>query len=225
MAAPRDRIMAEAVKAYAAAHGLSERQGRRDRNANTERWQAFVRKWGGEAAKKIRAGEPVAAAEAAAVQILSPASPVEVSPPEFRWQPDEKLSPAELMVKQAWQIYDESRKAWKAAFQEGDAMKAMAMGQAVIKAQASYYQAQARLQAWEAETRRVVPLAEVQALLAEFVLPLGALLENCTVELAVAMNPNDTAFALRQGESYKEQRIVPVVKRAIEAFDAYDSAA
>lgn len=53
MAARRDRITAEAIKAYAADHGLSERQGRRDRNANTERWQSFVRRWAGVPAKRI----------------------------------------------------------------------------------------------------------------------------------------------------------------------------
>lgn len=211
--------MAEAVKAYALAHGLSERQGRRDRNANLPRWQEWLRRWSAAAAVKLKAGQPPSSGEVAAVVVMSPAGQV-AEPGEAD---DETVagSQPEQMVRHHWKVWQEARKAWTKALQGGDILAANAYGQAAIKAQEAYYKAQAKLEAWQLEQRRVVPMAEVQAMLAEFLQPIANLIDNIPAELAPVMNPSDPGFAMRQGQGYREQRIIPAVKRLLEAFEGY----
>ena len=145
MGAARPRVMAELKKAFAVTCGCNVRTARRHADANSPEWQRFVANYGMQAAAKVHDGKPAAPAEAAAVQLISKAPPI-ADPPDVADIPDSALSQPELMVKTAWAIYKQASQSWDAAMKSGDAVGAMAFGQATIKAQDALYKAQRRLE-------------------------------------------------------------------------------
>lgn len=201
-------MLAELKKAFAVAHACSVRTARRDADANSERWQRFVAQYGIEAAAKVLAAQPTTAAEAAAVQSLSPASIQGVDPPRQAAMPDPELSEPEKMVKQQWNIYAHASKAWRDAMQTGDTIGAMAFGQATIKAQDAYYKALARLEQWEVSNRRLVPMSEFQALL-PLLSSVFNLVRGFPAEIAIVANGQSPQTARAAGEDWLQTRFKP----------------
>lgn len=215
MAAARPPIMADLKKAFAASHGCDVRTARRHANANSEQWQKFVAAYGMEAARKLDKAVPPAPAEAAALQAMSPASPLGLELPPQAWVPDEQLSEPERVVKQQWEIYKQAAKAWNAALQSGNEMGALALGQATIKAMDAYNKAQARLQVWQQENRRVIPMAEFQQLLPGLS-AVFALLRNMPAELAQAANRTNPDQARAAANDWLTSRFHPAARGILE---------
>lgn len=219
MAAPRSRLLADLKKAFAVSHGLDERTARRHYNTNSEKWQAYVAKQGIEAAKNLTASRPSAPAGAAALQMLSPASPAEMAPPGVESVPDDQLSAPARIMKQQWLIYTQASKAWRDAIVGGDEMKSLAFGQATIKAQDAYYKAKARHDQWELDERRKIPAGEFHAFRSAFILPLANFLRNLPAAVAHLVNPQNVPHAMRALDDYMITSGQPQIDRMISALD------
>lgn len=201
-------MLAELKKAFALAHGCSVRTARREADANSEKWQRFVAQYGIDAAQKVMAAQPVTPAQAAAVQAMSPASPLGIEPPRQAAMPDPELSEPEKIVKQQWNIYAHASKAWRDAMQTGDTIGALAFGQATIKAQDAYYKALARLEQWEVTNRRLVPMSEFQALL-PLLSSVFNLVRGFPAEIALVANTQSPQTARAAGEEWLQSRFRP----------------
>jgi hypothetical protein len=201
--------MASLKKAYAAAHGCDERTARRHFNSNSESWQKFIAKTGMAAAEKVKpGGEPPADSEAAALQVLSPASPSDVKPPPEASRPDSELSQPEKIVKQQWAIYAQASKAWLQAMKEQDSIGALNFGLAANKALDTYYRALARLEAWQLSSRRLIPWDEFQAL-QPIMESLFEMLRSFPAEIALEANPQNPSLARRVAEDWLAHRFNP----------------
>lgn len=221
MGASRDPLLAQLKKAFAASHGCDERTARRHFNRNSEEWQAFLSKQGREAARNLQAALPSTPAQAVAIQILGPASPAEIEKPSAVDTPDDQLPEPAKILKAQWRIYKQASEAWSRAVKEGDEIKAIALGQATIKAQDAFYKAKAKYDQWELDERRKIPATEFHAFRAQFVLPLVNLLRGLPAQLGVIMNPKDNAFAIRVGTEYMVGTVHPQIQRLIAALDDY----
>ncbi len=219
MSASRSPLLADLKKAFAVAHLCNERTARRHFNRQSPEWQAFIAKQGIQAAKNIREAAPSSPAQATALQILGPVTPTGIERPSAADQPDESLPEPARMLKHQWEIYDHATRAWNRAIQEGDEIKALAFGQATIKAQDAYYKAKARHDQWELDERRKIPANEFLAFRAAFIQPLANLLRNLCFQLGPIMNPTDSAFAIRVGNEHMVATVHPQLTRMIDAME------
>lgn len=219
MAAPRDPLLAKVKKAFAAAHGCDERTARRHCNKRSEQWQAFLAKMAMDGGIKAVAHQPMSEGEAAAIITVSPAMPTEqVLPPVFDHDSSSHLSEVEQMEKQNWVIWRESRKAWETALKAGDAMNAIALGHACIKAQDAYVKSQKRRMEWEQENRRVVPMSEFQALV-PVLASVFALMRNMPAELAPTANRSNPEQARAAGNDWLMQRFMPAAHEVLQKLN------
>lgn len=215
--------MASLKKTFAVAHGCDERTARRHANANSQKWQEFVAKAGMAAAQKLDgSGEnpppPPTTAEAVALQVLSPASPADVTPPAQASKPDSELSQPEKIVKQQWNIYAQASKAWLQAMKDQNEIAALNFGVAATKALDAYYRALAKFEAWQVATRRLIPFDEVQALF-PIMEALFDMLRTFPAEIALEANPTNPALARRVGEEWLASRFNPQARAFLEKID------
>jgi hypothetical protein len=219
MAASRSPLLADLKKAFAIAHGLTERSARRHFNAQSELWQSFISKQGTEAAKNLTAAQRSTAVQATALQILGPASPATIEKPPVVDQPDEHLAEPQRILKQQWLIYDQASHAWHRALEAGDEVKSYALGQATIKALDAYYKAKSRHDQWELDDRKKVPFSELLAIHAQFLQPVANLIRNLCAQLGPIMNPKDTHYAIRAGNEYMVATVDPQITRIIDGME------
>jgi hypothetical protein len=206
MAAPRDKLLAEQKKKFAAAHNISERQARNHFNSNSELWQRY------------KEGSPLSTIPESALSVPEPASPTDVLPPQSEpMVDDESLPPPVRMERLQWDVYDHARKEFRAAI-PGNTIDAIQLGKITVIAQDAYYKAHAKLEEWRIQQGQMVPEAKFTALANEFLTPLANIMSAAIPELAALMNPTDAAYALRAGREYEASRLKPQIEKAIAAF-------
>lgn len=218
---PKDEY-SDLRRAYAAASGVNLRTAQRHQKQSHP---DFLRFMGTTASASVKAMEKTGAMDpvgAVALAVVSPFRPDDR--PDLVGVDEEGLSQPQVAEIRSWMIYEQTFKQWKDLLGGGlQANPVIATGVAreLPKLREDYVKAKMEREKWEIETRRLIPVHEFQAFVADFLLPLADLLRNLPVELPLLANPADPGFARERIIDWLRSKAEPQIAGMLSGKDEF----
>lgn len=217
---------ATVLKAYAASIGKDVRTAQRHAVAKNPEFERFARGMAGEGVARQVAVENMLPAPVT-VENAGTAPP---DPPVEVRIDDESLSETGRMLKAAWLMWSEHYRQWHACrggykdrmgnIVPTDHPMMLMHAKILMDLRKAYNDALIKHQAWQIDSRRLIPVNEFHAFRSEFLLPVTSLMRNSPPELAALVNPGNQQQAIAGAQQWLTSRFMPAVERMLEGLSA-----
>jgi len=168
----------------------------------------------------VKSLEKTGAMDRAGATALAEVSPFKPEGrPAFADVDERGLSQPQVAEKRAWSIYEETYSQWKdllSSGMTGNPVIATGIARELPKLREDYVKAKAEREKWEIEMRRLIPVHEFEAFMAQFLLPLAELLRNLPVELPLIANPENPALARERIIEWLRSKAEPQIAGMLE---------
>ena len=204
--------------AYAKVNNLSVRTAQRHSDPKSPHpdWQRFIGLSAAEAVKQQKKEGAMTTVGAQALGAVSPFQPSMM--PAFYDVPDESLHPVQLLEKRSWQVHSAAFDRWKELMTNvADSAMAALYQRDLPKLRQDYELARQKREAWEFDQHLSMPMQEFRAFVAQFLAPLGEILNNTPNELPVLVNPDNPGYARTQLVFWRDDKIGPKIRQMLEA--------